>query len=216
MIEHARQLIAGVSLRPLLVAALALLPSAHLQAEATNISPEWALVDGFLLQKSVQDELQLDAAQVKKLPDLRKEYLSDEQALRDRSLEGEQEQKARVELDSRFNRKLGEILGRGQRQRLRQIYLQDLGLAAWLYPDVQKQLGLKQEQVALITKQVQAASKVIEAAVERAIAEGKSGPTRAQLHGMAAEQAREIDRILTNDQRVAWRVMLGQPSPLKR
>jgi hypothetical protein len=181
---------------------------ARASAEPVFIGPSGLLLEEYLPNKKVREELRLKEDQVKKLEALLQEYRTARQEVQDKQLEGQKERTARQELEAQFNRKLSGVLGPGQQKRLRQIYLQAIHVLAWEDEQVRKELALSKEQIAKVQQIVDETRKKANEAAEEAIRKraGQFDPSPIFATGM-----KRIANVLTDDQRVGWEVMLGRP-----
>jgi type 1 glutamine amidotransferase len=99
---------------------------------------------------------------------------------------------------------LAEVLSAGQVQRLRQIYLQQKGVVAYLEGDVQKELKITPDQ-----------AKSIKAVLDAQAKQQQEGGLDPQtMQAIQKETKAKIEAALTAAQKTAWTALVGQPFQL--
>jgi hypothetical protein len=129
---------------------------------------------------------------------------------------GEKHRATRLqELLSNFNteamKAAGSVLNDGQKNRLRQLELQQLGLHGLLTPDVQKQLNLTQEQQRILREAIQEEQQDRQQMMHRV--QGQAMTQAAQRMHQARQKANQnmLGQMLTPQQMQLLRDLLGQP-----
>jgi len=107
-----------------------------------------------------------------------------------------------------------EVLQPGQRNRLRQVMLQQEGSFALGQDDVRKELKITQEQVAKFMAIVQDLQKTVEALVKEAQSGGKPEEIRPKIEQLRKDHAQKLEAVLTDAQKKQWKELLGPPFEL--
>ena len=109
---------------------------------------------------------------------------------------------------------LDEVLRPEQRQRLRQVTLQQEGASALGQEDVRKELNITQEQL----KKFMAISKEVHEKVQTLVKEAQSGGNpaeiRPKIEELRKDRARRLEAVLTDAQKKQWQELLGPPFEL--
>jgi hypothetical protein len=137
------------------------------------------------------------------------ESLRDDMPGREKKLE-EHRKNAREKLA----RDLKDMLRPDQRDRLRQVTLQQEGAFALGREDVREGLKISPEQM----KKFMAITRDLQAGVERLVKEARSGGNpqeiRPKVERLRKEHAEKLEAVLTDAQRKEWKEMLGPPLEL--
>jgi hypothetical protein len=169
--------------------------------------------------KSVQQELKLDAAQVEKANKYAEELMAKRreqfQGFQDLSQEERQAkmqelQKAAAEDTQRI---VKELLKPEQAQRFRQIELQARGLMAFADAEVQKKLGLNDDQKQQIRDLAQ--SFQTEARDIRQNNQGNFEEIRKQSSALQKSKMEKVNALLSADQKSTWKDITGEPFEIK-
>jgi hypothetical protein len=170
------------------------------------IVPEGTAAKLILLrQKSVQKELKLSPEVTQKVRAFtKKQWEAAEKAMK----LGEQERERKFDQLDRQNKEfLAANLTSGQRKRLNQITMQVTGLRQLTRPEVIRRLNLTDDQVGKI--------KGLQEKARTKLAKIMATPNRteknAKLAKLRAEVTRQVRALLTDDQRVKARELVGEP-----
>jgi hypothetical protein len=107
-----------------------------------------------------------------------------------------------------------ELLQPGQLKRLRQVRLQQEGSFALGQDDVRKELKITQEQMKKFMAVVQDLHKQVEPLVKQAQSGGNPEEIRPKIEQLRKDHARQLEDILTDDQKKQWKELLGPPFEL--
>jgi Spy/CpxP family protein refolding chaperone len=157
-----------------------------------------------LRQKSVQKELKLTAATIKKILD----FTNEESEAYKKALKlKEKQRETTIEGLEKKNRKfLEDNLTEAQRKRLRQITLQVSGLQQLTRPDVARVLSLTKEQRNQFAKMRKEARKKL-----AEILNAKKGTERAKKLAMLREEIdKKIGEVLTDKQKEKVKELVGE------
>jgi Spy/CpxP family protein refolding chaperone len=176
------------------------------QEKTGPIAPETTTAQLLLLrQKSVQKELNLSDADVKKIMDFTNKE-SGEYA-KDLKLD-EKEREREIEKLEKANQKfLEDNLSAAQRKRLAQITLQVTGLYQLGRPEVAKALNLTEEQQTKFEQMQKDARKALEAILAST---GRAGKTE-KLTKLREETNKKILATLTDAQKAKVKEIVGEP-----
>lgn len=122
----------------------------------------------------------------------------------------EHRKKARAKLAGH----LKEVLHADQRNRLRQVTLQQEGAFALGQEDVRKELKITQEQLKQFMAIVQDLQKNVAALVKEAQSGGDPDVIRPKIEQLRKDHARKLEAVLTDDQKKQWHELLGPPFEL--
>jgi hypothetical protein len=158
-----------------------------------------------LREKSVQEELKIDAELAKKIVEFtNKEYEAFQKALK---LGEEEREKAIKELQEANQKFLADNLSAGQRKRLNQIALQVTGLQQLTKPEVAKLLNLTDEQQQKFKAMRDEARKELED-----IMEIKNRQERNEkLAKLRADIDKKVEAVLTDEQKEKAKEIVGEP-----
>jgi hypothetical protein len=158
-----------------------------------------------LREKSVQEELKIDAELAKKIMEFtNKEYEAYKKALK---LGEEEREKAIKELQEANQKFLADNLSEGQRKRLNQIALQVTGLQQLTKPEVAKLLNLTEEQQQKFKAMREEARKELED-----IMEIKNRRERNEkLAKLREEVDKKVEAVLTDEQKAKAKEIVGEP-----
>lgn len=194
-------------------------------------SPAWAQRGGgrgffggpgaLLSNKSVQQELKLDDAQVEKANDLAAKTREKMTGLRDSSelqgLQGAERMQKMQELmkpiNDETNKALAEILKPEQSKRYHQIALQQRGAQAFGTPDVQSDLKLTDDQKEKI-KTVLDDSRTQGQEIRKNAGDDREG-AREKSNALRKETLEKIMALLNDDQKKSWKEKTGEPFEVK-
>ena len=109
---------------------------------------------------------------------------------------------------------LEEVLKPGQRNRLRQVTLQQEGAFALGQDDVRKELKITQEQMKEFMAIVQDLHRSVEPLVKAAQSGGDPGEIRPKIEQLRKDHAKKLEAVLTDAQKKQWKEMLGPPFEL--
>lgn len=109
---------------------------------------------------------------------------------------------------------LKEVLQPGQRDRLRQVTLQQEGGFALGQEDVRKDLKISQEQMQKFMAVVQALQKQVELLVKQAQTGGNPEEIRPKIEQLRKDHAKKLEAVLTDAQKKQWKELLGPPFEL--
>ena len=128
---------------------------------------------------------------------------------RDKKLE-EHRKKAQEKLAGH----LKEVLQPAQRDRLRQVTLQQEGAFALGQDDVRKELKITQEQMMKFMGVVQDLQRNVQTLVKEVQAGGNPAEIRPKIEQLRKDHAQKLEAILTDAQKKQWKEMLGPPFEL--
>jgi hypothetical protein len=109
---------------------------------------------------------------------------------------------------------LKDMLDPAQRNRLRQITLQQEGSFALGQDDVRKELKITQEQMMKFMAVVQDLQKNVARLIKEAQSGGDPERIRPKIEQLRKEHAQKLEAILTDAQKTHWKEMLGAPFEL--
>jgi Spy/CpxP family protein refolding chaperone len=188
---------------------------------------------GSLLEnQSVQKELRLSDEQIKKVTEIT-------QSIRDKHREelqavfkrGPQTDRERIQelfktINEETNKALADVLTPEQAKRYKQITLQDRGTQAFNDEEVQKALKLTDEQKEKIKTINEDAAKERQQLFPRGGGGGGAGAgrrdpgafeeMRKKMAAMNKETMEKVTAVLTDDQKKAWKDLIGEPFEVKR
>ena len=172
---------------------------------------------GMLLSNaSVQQELKLDATQIEKAKELSTK-LREKVTAATQGLEG-QERFAKIremskELNTEANTGAKEFLKPEQLKRLHQIHHQVQGAQAFTDEHVQSKLKLTDAQKSDIDSIVQASNTEMRALFQNMQSDPEG--TRTKIHEHRKETLAKVESKLTDEQKTAYKEMLGAPFEIK-
>ena len=175
---------------------------------------------GMLLSNtSVQQELKLDATQIEKAKEVaekaREKFTASRESLQ--SLEGDARfkkmQELNKEVNEEANKAVAAFLSKDQIHRLHQIHHQVQGAQAFTDEHVQSKLKLTDAQKSDIDSIVQASNTEMGALFQNMQSDPEG--TRAKLHEHRKETFAKVESKLTDQQKTAYKEMLGAPFEIK-
>lgn len=159
-------------------------------------------------QESVQAELKLSPDQVKKLDEFLAKQRETFSGLRDLSQEERRQKFAEIGKESQAA--LNSILTEAQRDRLKQITLQQRGTEALADPGIAEAIGLDDDQKSRIQGFARSARDEM-----RSLFQGGGGGDRTEMRKKLQEAraalAEKINGVLSSEQQAKWKEMLGEP-----
>jgi len=170
---------------------------------------------GLITNKSVQDELKLSPEQVSKAEavatKVREGHQGDFQGLRDLSPEERRTKMTEMmrTINAEMSKGLADVLKPEQARRYEQIQLQARGVQALADPDVQKKLGLNDDQKAKIRDIDEATNHEF-----REIMQANQGDFQAVREKSQASRKAALGKVsalLTDAQKSTWKEMTGEP-----
>jgi hypothetical protein len=114
----------------------------------------------------------------------------------------------------KLDKLLKEVLQPGQRNRLRQVTLQQEGGFALGQEDVRKELKISQQQMMKFMAIVQDLQKNVEALIKEAQAGGNPEEIRPKIEKLRKDHAQKLEAVLTDAQKKQWKELLGPPFEL--
>jgi hypothetical protein len=166
-----------------------------------------------IFRKDVQHDLECDLGQRNKFDNLHDRQAADLLALR---RQGRRNQSAVADLQAKQKKevqdKMDELLTAGQKARLKQIVLQLQGGTILLTAEMQKQLGISDEQSQRL-KQIQYQHDTQLKEAQDSVARGETRPQDlpAQIAQIQKDTATAIQDVLTPEQLDQYQKMLGKP-----
>ena len=113
-----------------------------------------------------------------------------------------------MDLQSKERKKVKEILLDDQFTRLKQIFIQSIGVEAILLPEIQKKLAINRNQIPKLRKSISSESKKLKKSMSQANLKGKAWVKEYQKLRRVGEQ--EILAHLSSSQRGKFKRMLGK------
>jgi hypothetical protein len=110
---------------------------------------------------------------------------------------------------------LKEVLKPDQMKRLRQLALQREGAFALGQEEVRKELKITQEQVMKFMAVIQDLQKKVEPLFKEAQSGGNPEEIRPKVEQLRKDHAKQLEDILTDEQKKQWKELLGPPFELK-
>jgi LTXXQ motif family protein len=175
---------------------------------------------GMLLSNaSVQQELKLDATQIEKAKEVadkaREKFTASRESLQ--SLEGDARfkkmQELNKEVNEEANKAVAAFLSKDQIHRLHQIQHQVQGAQSFTDEHVQSRLKLTDAQKGEIDSIVQASYTEMHSLYQNMQSDPEG--TRAKLHEHRKETLAKVESKLTDEQKTAYKEMLGAPFEIK-
>jgi hypothetical protein len=114
----------------------------------------------------------------------------------------------------KLDKHVKEVLEPGQRNRLRQVTLQQEGNFALGQDEVRKELKITQEQMKKFEAVVQELQKQVEPLVKQAQAGGNPEEIRPKIEKLRKDHALKLEAVLTDAQKKQWKELLGPPFEL--
>jgi hypothetical protein len=173
-----------------------------------------------LANASVQQELKLDEAQINKAKELADQTREKMTAAREAnsSLEGEERFKKMRELNTELNesanKTASEFLKPEQMKRLHQIQHQQQGASAFEMAHVQTKLKLTDDQKKEIGEIIQASNQEMRSIF--AASQGDREGAMTKITELRKETLSKVEAKLTDEQKTAYKEMLGAPFEVKR
>src|SRR5262249_26892969 len=169
----------------------------------------------YLQQKSVQEELKMTEAQLKKLPDLEKKW---QDATSDRPGTFEEFQRKRQEATAAIDQAISELLDKVQNPRFRQIELQQAqkrGLGT-LLPNARAAKGLEltdaqQKKIADLNRDAPQPGRLISAELLLAGRQQPSEEYTKTIDGFNQVVEKKLTAVLTEAQQARLKGLLGEP-----
>ena len=172
-----------------------------------------------VFRERVLDELKVSDDQREKLMELAMEQVMQTGPFLDAlpSSGPEREKKLaehRKNAAEKLAKNLNEVLQPGQRNRLRQVTLQQEGGFALGREDVRKELNVTEDQLKQFMAISQGLQRQVEALVKQAQAGGNPEEIRPKIEHLRKDHARKLEAVLTDGQKKQWKEMLGPPFEL--
>jgi len=172
-----------------------------------------------LFREKVLDELKVSDEQKEKLMQYMMEQIMETGPFLDSLAETGPERDKKLEEHRKNAREklakhLKEVLQPGQRDRLRQVTLQQEGGFALGQDDVRKELKITQDQMKRFMAVVHELQKNVESLVKEAQAGGKPEEIRPKIEQLRKDHAKKLEAILTDAQKKQWKELLGPPFEL--
>jgi len=180
-------------------------------------------VSQLLTNKSVQEELKLDKDQIAKIEEVTKKYRDDNKAEYDKigrgsTLSREEQAELRRKLGEGMTKVINEakVLKEDQSKRLRQIQIQQMGLAAFSEEDVQKALKLDdktKDTIKTITEDVRKDAQKLFA--DAGMDFQKLREIGQKVQEMNKEAREKVEKLLSEDQKKALKELQGEKFEIK-
>jgi Spy/CpxP family protein refolding chaperone len=158
-----------------------------------------------LVQKAVQDELKLTEEQTKKITELIDKQRESFAELR--KLDGDERRKKVEERSKETLKALNDILNSGQQKRMKQLSLQAQGLLAVGQSEVATALKIDDEQKKKIQGILEDSGKEMRGLFQG----GDREEARKKMAELRKTTNEKITGILSDDQKKAWKELLGEP-----
>jgi hypothetical protein len=111
-------------------------------------------------------------------------------------------------------KELQDVLRPEQRNRLRQVTLQQEGGFALGQEDIQKELKMTQEQRMKFMAVMQELPKKVQLLIKEAQADGKPEELRAKVEQLRKDYGKKLEAVLTDAQQEKWKELMGPPFDL--
>jgi hypothetical protein len=172
-----------------------------------------------VLREKVLDELKVSDEQREKLMQYLMEQIMETGPFLDSLAETGQEREKKLNehrknAQEKLAKHLKEVLQPGQRNRLRQVTLQQEGGFALGQDDVQKELKITQEQLKKFTAVVHELQETVAPLVKEAQSGGKPEEIRPKIEQLRKDHAKKLEAVLTDAQKKQWKELLGPPFEL--
>jgi Spy/CpxP family protein refolding chaperone len=161
-----------------------------------------------LNRRQVQEELKLTEEQVKQLKEISQKMIKQMEELKD--LKGPTRFDKMVEKFREADEAVSSVLRPEQRKRLKQLALQMQGLRALATPEVAKELSLTDEQKKKIQEALEGARKQAPDREDFDTPEFRA-EARQRMAELMKKTREKVLAMLTDEQRVKWKEMLGEP-----
>jgi hypothetical protein len=172
-----------------------------------------------VFREKVLDELKVSDDQREKLMQLVMEQIMETGPFLNSLAESGPEREKKLEEHRKNAREklaghLKDVLQPAQRDRLRQVTLQQEGAFALGQDDVRKELKISQEQMKKFMGVVQDLQRNVESLVKEVQAGGNPAEIRPKIEQLRKDHAQKLEAILTDAQKKQWKEMLGPPFEL--
>lgn len=172
-----------------------------------------------VFRDKVMDELKVSDNQREKLMQLLMEQIMETGPFLDSlAAEGPGREKKleehRKNAREKLARNLKDVLRPEQRDRLRQVTLQQEGGLALGREEVRKELKITQDQMKQFMAISQDLQKQVEALVKQVQAGGNPAEIRPKIEQVRKDHGRKLETVLTDAQKKQWKEMLGPPFEL--
>jgi hypothetical protein len=172
-----------------------------------------------VFREKVLDELKVTDDQREKLMKLLMEQIMETGPFLDSLREGGPEREKKLEEHRKTTREklaknLKEVLQPDQRNRLRQVTLQQEGGLALGQDDVRKELKITPEQLKKFMAIMHELQTSVEALVKEAQSGGNPEEIRPKIERLRKDHAKKLEAVLTDAQKKQWKEMLGPPFEL--
>jgi hypothetical protein len=171
-----------------------------------------------LLNKSVQEELKVEQAQIDKATEAFKKFSEDNKdlvaKLRDRNLSQEDRAEARKQMTEATQKIAADVLKPEQLKRLKEIQLQQAGIGAFNRADSQKALNLtdkQKDELKTIADDLRKQSAEI-----RQNAGTNRQEAREKTQALTKDKMEAALKVLTDDQKKTWKDLLGASFEMRR
>jgi hypothetical protein len=172
-----------------------------------------------VFREKVLDELKVTDEQREKLMQNLMERIMETgpflDSLKDAGPEREKKlEEHRKDAREKLAKQLKELLQPEQLNRVRQVTLQQEGAFALGQEDVRKELKISQQQVMKFMAIVQELHKKVEPLMKEAHSGGNPEEIRPKIEQLRKDHAKQIEAVLTDDQKKQWKELLGPPFEL--
>jgi hypothetical protein len=172
-----------------------------------------------VFREKVLDELKVTDDQREKLMQLLMEQIMETGPFLDSLTETGQEREKKLnehrkQAKEKLDKNLKEVLQPEQRNRLRQVTLQQEGAFALGQEDVRKELKITQSQMMRFMAIMQELHKQVEPLVKEAQSGGNPAEIRPKIEKLREDHAKKLEAVLTDAQKKQWRELLGPPFEL--
>jgi len=172
-----------------------------------------------VFREKVLDELKVSDEQREKLMQNLMERIMETgpflDSLKDAGPEREKKlEEHRKDAREKLAKQLKELLQPEQLNRVRQVTLQQEGAFALGQEDVRKELKISQQQVMKFMAIVQELHKKVEPLMKEAHSGGNPEEIRPKIEQLRKDHAKQIEAVLTDDQKKQWKELLGPPFEL--
>jgi Spy/CpxP family protein refolding chaperone len=170
-------------------------------------------LEQLLANKSVQEEVKIDKDQATKIEEAIKKFREDNKddydkaSFRNQDTKPEEKAEIRKKLNEKFTTLAKDLVKPEQMKRIKQIQLQQQGLQAYANEEVQKGLKITDEQ----KEKIKTIGDDLRKDIQDLGTGGNIQERFTKIREMTKEASEKVQKILTEEQKKAWKEMTGEP-----